>query len=275
MDHSLAWVTSPYFNWRPSLNVSLTTSEDLFVRKQTSVEIWQVIPLILAAALLTIGLSMFLSGTEKLIDVVQPVIVVFGGALVGLLLTFSTSHLGQALQTALVRGIRGGSAPVTMIKAMLKVCEVSRRDGLLGVADIRSNSDQVEEVCCLIGDASDEQSIRFALERRMASERRYHQMSVDVFVFTGIYAVLIGMLGSLLLYVSPAQGSLGSAVVLPFVCGISLAILMCILVGRLRTAHLREQLMVEIAYKTASIILEDNNVQHLRSRLGLLVTSGL
>jgi 1,2-phenylacetyl-CoA epoxidase PaaB subunit len=55
MDHSLAWVTSPFFNWQPSFNVSLTTSEDLFVRKQASVEIWQVIPLILAAALLTIG----------------------------------------------------------------------------------------------------------------------------------------------------------------------------------------------------------------------------
>jgi len=265
----------PFFNWRPSFNVSLTTSEDLFVRKQASVEIWQVIPLILAAALLTIGLSMFLSGTERLIDVVQPVIVVFGGALAGLLLTFSTSHLGQALQMALVRGIRGGAAPIAMINAMLKVCEVSRRDGLLGVADIRSNSDQVEEVCYLIGDASDEQSIRFALERRMATEQRKHQMSSDVFVFTGVYAVLIGMLGSLLLYVSPAPDVLDGSVVLPFVCGISLAILMCILVGRLRSAHIREMLMVEIAYKSASVILEDNNVQHLRSRLGLLVTSGL
>ena len=144
----------PFFNWRPSFIVSLTTSDDLLVRKQESVEIWQVIPLILAAALLTIGLSMFLSGTENLVDVVQPVIVVFGGALAGLLLTFSTSHIGQALQLALVRGIRGGTAPAAMVRAMLKVCEVSRRDGLLGVADNRSNSDQVEEMWHLIGDAS-------------------------------------------------------------------------------------------------------------------------
>lgn len=255
--------------------MSLTTSDDLLVRKQESVEIWQVIPLILAAALLTIGLSMFLSGTENLVDVVQPVIVVFGGALAGLLLTFSTSHIGQALQLALVRGIRGGTAPAAMVRAMLKVCEVSRRDGLLGVADIRSNSDQVEEVCHLIGDASDETAIRFALDRRIASEKRRHQMSVDVFVFTAIYAVLIGLLGSLLLYVSPVQGIANGTVVLPFVCGISLAILMCILVGRLRFSHLRELVMVEVAYQGATIILEDNNVQRLRSRLGLLVTSGL
>ncbi len=255
--------------------MSLTTPEDLFVRKQNRVEVWQVIPLILAAALLTIGLSMFLSGTENLVDVVQPVIVVFGGALAGLLLTFSTAHIGVALQFALIRGIRGGLQPESMIKAMMKVCEVSRRDGLLGVADIRSNSDQVEEVCFLIGDASDDQSIRYAHERRIESEHRFHKMSADVFLFTAIYAVLIGMLGSLLLFVAPADNVVSGSVVLPFVCGISLAILMCILIGRLRSAHFRELVMVEIAYKGAAIILEDNNVQRLRNRLGLLVATGL
>jgi len=255
--------------------VSLTSPEDLLVRKQNSVDIWQVLPLILAAALLTIGLSMFLSGTENLIDVVQPVIVVFGGALAGLLLTFSTAHIGAALQIALVRGLRGGVQPDAMIRAMMKVCEVSRRDGLLGVADIRSNSEQVEEVCFLIvGDASDDQSIRFAHERRISSEQRQHKMSSDVFLFTAIYAVLIGMLGSLLLYVAPVDNSVSSSVVLPFVCGISLAILMCILIGRLRSAHVRELVMVEIAYESATIILEDNNVQRLRSRLGLLAATG-
>jgi len=255
--------------------VSLTTSEDLFVRKQQSVEIWQVIPLILAAALLSIGLAMFLSGTEDLVDVVQPVIVVFGGALAALLLTFSTTHIGQALQLALVRGIRGGTAPQAMIRAMLKICDVSRRDGLLGVAEIRSNSIQLEEVCCLIGDAADENAFRFALERRFATERRTHQQATDVFWFTALYAVLIGMLGSLLLFVSPADDVVNGAIVLPFVCGISLAILICILIGRLRAAHLRELIISEIAYRGATIILEDNNIQRLRSRLSLLATSGL
>lgn len=245
------------------------------MRKQESVEIWQVIPLILAAALLTVSLAMFLSGTKDPVEVVQPVIVVFGGALAGLLLTFSPSHIGQGLQLALVRGIRGGTAPEAMVRAMLKICDVSRRDGLLGVADIRSNSDQLEEVCCLIGDATDEATIKFAFERRQASERRIHQMTSDVFLFTALYAVLIGMLGTLLLYVNPEQGGGNVSVVLPFVCGISLAILMCILIGRLRAAHLRELVIAEIAYRGATIILQDNNTQRLRNRLMLILTAGL
>lgn len=255
--------------------MSLTTSENLFVRKQQSVEVWQVIPLILAAALLTIGLAMFLSGTEDLVDVVQPVIVVFGGALAGLLLTFSPAHIGQALQLALVRGVRGGTAPDEMIRAMLKICDVSRRDGLLGVAEIRSNSDQVEDVCMLLGQAADETTIRFALERRLGSERMQHQMTSDVFLFTAAYAVLIGVLGTLLLYVGLINGEPSGATFLPFVCGVSLAILMGILIGRLRASHLRELVVAEVAYRGCIIILEDNNVQRLHSRLHLLVPDGL
>ena len=245
------------------------------MRKPQSVEVWQVIPLILAAALLTIGLAMFLSGTESLVDVVQPVIVVFGGALASLLLTFSTSHIAQALQHALVRGVRGGTAPDGMVAAMLMVCEVSRRDGLLGVAEIRSNSEQLEEVCFLIGQASDESTLRFALERQIAGERLHHQMTSDVFLFTAVYAVLIGLLGSLLLYVSRVDSGVIGTTFLPFVCGVSLAILMCILIGRLRAAHLRELVIAEIAYQGAAMILDDNNVQRLRNRLEQLVPAGL
>ena len=273
--HSFAPLISPLSIRRPIYIVSLTTSEDLLVRKHESVETWQVLPLILAAVLLTISLAMFLSGTKDPVDVVQPVIVVFGGALAALLLTFSPSHIGQGLQLALVRGIRGGTAPEAMVRAMMSVCDVSRRDGLLGVAEVRSNSDQLEEVCYLIGDASDESSIRFAFERRLASERRVHQMSADVFLFTATYAVLIGMLGTLLLYVSPEQNSANVSVVLPFVCGISLAILLSILIGRLRAAHLRELVISEVAYRGAEIILEDNNTQRLRNRLLSILTSGL
>ena len=255
--------------------VSLT-SDELFVRKYDSVEVWQVIPLILAAAMLTVGLAMYMSGTENLVDVVQPVIVVFGGTLAALLLTFSTSQIGQALQIALVRGVRGGTAPEEMIRAMMKICDVSRREGLLGVADIRSNSEEVEEVCHLIGDAATESAIRFTLERRLAGERMYHQMTADVFLFTALYAGLIGVLGSVIHFVSPGAGvNFSGVVLLPFICGLSLANLRGILLGRLRSAHHRELVTAEIAYRGASIILEDNNVQRLRGRLLLLVPPGL
>ncbi len=255
--------------------MALPTSDNLFVNRHESAEVWHVIPLLLAAALLTIGLAMFMSGTQQAVDVIQPIIVVFGGTLVSLLITFPLPQLIQALQIALTRGVRGGTAPAEMIRAMLKVCDVSRRDGLLGVAEIRSNSEELEEVCHLIGDASTESVIRFSLERRQMAERMFHQMTSDVFLFSIFYALAMGSLASIVRIVSVDGDKLSGANVLPFVTGVSLMILMLILLGRLRSVHFREMVVVDIAYRGAAIILEDNNVQRLRSRLTMLVPSGL
>jgi chemotaxis protein MotA len=244
------------------------------VRKQQSIEVWLVIPLLFAAACLTVGLAMYLSGTEHPSDVVQPVIVVFGGTLAVLLVTFPMAQLNQALQAAVTRGLRGGTAPSEMIRAMMKVCDISRREGLLGVADVRSNSIDVEQACHLIGDAATEPKIQFSLDRRLTAEKMFHQMTCDVFFFTGLYAVLMGLLGSLIRLATTDQVSVSFAA-LPFVIGVSLAILMGILIGRLRSVHIREMVVVDIAYQGAAIVLDDNNVQRLRSRLAELVPQGL
>lgn len=245
------------------------------------IDLLQVVPLVLAAVMLTVGLAMFLGGTVEPMDVVRPVIVVFGGTLVALLVTFPMPQLAQALQIALARGVHGGNSPEDMIRAMMKICDISRRDGLLGVAEIRSSSWEVEQVCHLIGDAADEEAIRFGLERRQSAERLYNHMTADVFLFTAVYAVLIGLLGSLIHFAAPGVPATASATtaigtaIMPFVCGVSLDILMGILLGRLRSAHARELVSTEIAYRGATIILEDNNVQRLRARLAALVPPGL
>ncbi len=256
--------------------MALHNTDELVVQKHDHIEVWQVIPLLLAALLLTVGLSMFMSGTQHVVDVVQPIIVVFGGTLVTLLITFPLPQLVHALQVALARGIRGGTSPDHMIRAMLKICDVSRREGLLGVAEVRSSSAEVEEVCHLIGDAAEESTIQSSWQRRCTAESAYHKLALDVFIFTAVYAVLIGALASIVRMVSlESEAAVTGVNVLPFVSGVSLAILTGILIGRLRTIHLKELAVVEIAYQAALIILDDNNVQRLRARLNSLVPYGL
>ncbi len=245
------------------------------MRKSDSAEVWLLLPLALAAVSLTIGLAMFLSGTERPGEVIQPVIVVLGGTLAAILVTFPIPQLTTALRTALTRGVRGGTKPSEMIRAMLKVCDVSRRDGLIGVGDVQSNSETLEDVCMLISDAAREPAIRFGLERQQANERAFHQMISDVFAFTAMYALLMGALTSLIRFGAMEDGMSGSQVALPFVIGGSLVMLMGILLGRLRSAHLKELVVMEIAYNGAAILLEDNNVQRLRGRLAMLVPPGL
>lgn len=251
------------------------TREITSVPIHNSINATQVTLLVLASVLVTIGLAMFLSDVSSLFDVLQSSVVVFGGAVAGLLLSFSMRQIAQALQLAVVRAIHGGSSPRQMIRAMLNVCEVSRRDGLLGVAEIRSNSFEVEEVCELVGDASDDESIRFALERRIAGERLNHQMAFDVFVFTGIYALLFGLFGALMRFANTSSDAISGSTFLPLICGGALSVIMTVFIARLRSAHMRELIATEIAYRAACIMLEDNNLQRLNARLNKLVPAGL
>ncbi len=256
--------------------MALRNTDEFLVHKHESIQIWQILPLLLAAVLLTIGLSMFMSGIQQAVDMIQPIIVVFGGTLVALLITFPLGQLTHALQIALARGIRGGTSPDEMARAMLKVCDVSRREGLLGVAEVRSSSIEVEQACHLIGDAASNADIEHTWSRSRSSESMIHKLAIDVFVFTVIYAVLIGSLASIVRMVSTADSVVLTGVnVLPFVSGVSLSILTCMLIGRLRSVHLRELIVVDIAYRSVSIILEDNNVQRLRARLSALVPPGV
>ncbi len=255
--------------------MDLRKPDEFVVLKHDPKAVWQIIPLVLAAVLLAVGLAMFMSGTQQAIDVVQPVIVVFGGTLVALLITFPLQQLTHALHFALVRGVRGGTSPAEMVRAMVDVCDVCRREGLLGVAEVRSNSVEVEEVCHLIGDAATATDIEQGWDRRLGSERMLHQLAQDVFALTSIYAILIGAMASIVRMVGADDKLLTGANVLPFVAGVCLTILTTMLIGRLRSVHLKEMVVVEIAYRGATIILDDNNVQRLGTRLSMLVPQGL
>jgi len=100
-------------------------------------------------------------------------------------------------------------------------------------------------------------------------------MTSDIFLFTAAYAVVMGALASLIQFATADEVLNGSKIVLPFVIGGSLAMLMGVLLGRLRAAHLKELVVMEIAFCGAVMLLEDNNVQRLRGRLAVLVPPGL
>lgn len=283
--------------------MSVSNSEELLISRAPGVDLQQILPLMLGLVMLTVGLAMFLSGTTDGVALIQPCIVVFGGTTVAMLATFPVSQIGQALQVAFDRGILGGTSVDEMIRALLKICDISRRDGLLGVAEVRTDSKLLGNVCELIGEAAEDQSIRIDNAEHRERESMFHQSHTDVFMFTAVYALMIGVIGSVLRAVAtwgdsgssivaatgeglrnlnseaavtsavPALGAIESspsllgAVVLPAICGVSLALLLTILLGRLRHVHRREVAVIDLAYRGAAIILEDNNVQRLKNRL--------
>lgn len=233
-----------------------------------------------AALLLTAAASMFLTGVDDLAYVLGASLTVLAGTAAGLLLTFSTGEVFAALYATVTRGIQRDSTPSEMITMIAMLSDLSRRVGLVGLVDIRTTSNELHEVCRLLASAADEMTIRLHLEKRRDVELATHKLFFSVLTFAAIYALTVGILASAVHYVSTSaliesgQASL-SASLLPSVCGVILAFLIAILMGRMNIAHLREMVSLEIAYQGGAMILEDNNAELVHSRLTSLLPPGM
>lgn len=244
-------------------------------------EMRNVVPLLIAALFLTAAIAMFLTGVDDLFSVIGSSILVLTGTAAALLITFSRMEVSAALQATVSRGIQRGALPSEMITMITMLSDLSRRVGLVGLVDIRTSSSELREVCTLIAGAADEVSIRMQLEKRQQIENAAHKMVVNVLVFAGIYAIIIGATGSIVqfthLNADSGQAVSASLAVsfLPLVCGFSLGLFVAILVGRVNVAHLRELVSLEIAYQGGAMILEDNNAQRVQMRLTELLPPGM
>ncbi|MDO6461041.1 hypothetical protein Q4485_10065 [Granulosicoccaceae sp. 1_MG-2023] len=239
-----------------------------------------VLPLTAAALLITAAVAMFMTGVDDIVSVIGSSVAVLAATCAALFLTFSRREVAAALQMTVARGIQRGTSPSEMITMITMISDLSRRVGLVGLVDIRTSSPELREVCALVAGACDESVIRMQLDKRRRTEKAAHAMVSAVLFFTALYATLTGVLGSVLQYarsqavdvVVPASGSVA---MLPLISGLALGLFAVVLLGRVRLAHMRELVSLEIAYSGGAMILEDNNAAHVRRRLTELLPPGM
>lgn len=239
-----------------------------------------VIPLTAAALLITAAVAMFMTGVDDIVSVIGSSIAVLAATCAALFLTFSRREVAAALQATVVRGIQRGTPPSEMVTMITMISDLSRRVGLVGLVDIRTSSAELREVCALVAGASDESTIRMQLDKRRRTEEATHAMVSGVLLFSALYAVITGALGSVVQYARPqalgvAEEMAGSVALLPLISGLALGLFAVVLLGRVRLAHMRELISLEIAYSGGAMILEDNNAEHVRRRLLELLPPGM
>ncbi|MCB1755280.1 MAG: hypothetical protein KDJ38_07145 [Gammaproteobacteria bacterium] len=244
-------------------------------------EMRNVIPLTVAAVFLSAAVAMFLTGVDDLASVIGWSLILLTGTAAALLLTFSRQEVSAALQVAVSRGIHRGTRPSEMITMITMISDLSRRVGLVGLVDIRTTSTELREVCTLVAGAADELTIRLQLEKRRHIEKAAHKLVFSVLVFASVYAALLGALGSVVQFAhleDLAMQTLESSWaggLLPLITGVSLALFVVILIGRINVSHLREMVNLEIAYQGGAMILEDNNASRVQTRLTELLPPGM
>lgn len=212
--------------------------------------------------------AMILGGDLSIFVNIPGFMIVGGGTIAATLITFNIADVLSAFKAAWQVFRQPTRDPNDVIKTMLRLTNLSRQQGLLALANIKTPNRFLHKAAALIADGADEEMIRNTLRIEIESLRIRHSIGQDVFRKMGAYAPAFGMLGTLIGLVQMLQkisdpGSLGPAMAVALLTtfyGSLLASLFFLPVaGKLKARTDSELLSLEIIFEGAIGILDNNN----------------
>jgi chemotaxis protein MotA len=163
---------------------------------------------------------------------------------------------------------------------MVKIADISRREGLLALENIKTENMILKKACQLIADNADPMMIREMLTIEITSLRRRHHMVQDVFKKMGGYAPSFGMIGTLIGLVqmlaslhdpSTIGPAMAVALLTTFYGAMMASLFFLPMAGKLRSRSQEEVLHLQIIFEGAKCILENNNPRLVYEKLSSFV----
>ena len=194
--------------------------------------------------------------------------IVIGGTISASLLTFQFKDIVSAFKAAYFVFTQEKEEPNGVLETMIKLCQLSRQNGLLTLSSVKSRSRFLKKACDLIADGSSEEVIRSALRTEIDSLKRRHFVVQDVFRKMGTYAPALGMLGTLIglvqmlskLQDATAIGPAMAVALLTTFYGSLLSTMFFLpIAGKLKARTVIEVINLEIMFEGAISILANNN----------------
>ena len=194
--------------------------------------------------------------------------IVMGGTTATTLLTFQFEDVANAFRAAFYVFSEEKDDPNQMVGTMIRLCHISRRQGILELGDVKTKSRFLKKACDLIADGSSEEIIRSALRTEIDSLKMRHYVVQDVFRKMGTYAPAFGMLGTLIGLVqmlskmqnpSTIGPAMAVALLTTFYGSLLSTLFFLPVAGKLKARTVLEVINLEIMFEGAISILEVNN----------------
>lgn len=220
--------------------------------------------------------AIIIGGAVDVFINVPGMMIVVGGTLASIMVAFPFEEVVQAIKAAFKVFHQRKTRARDVVNIMVKVAEISRREGLLALENVQTENMVLKKSCQLIADNADTQLIHATLAIEINSMRRRHQVGQDVFKRLGSLAPAFGMMGTLIGLVQMLSrlsdpASIGPAMavaILTTFYGSALSTLIFVpLAAKLKARTLQEQLNLEIIFEGAKSILENNNPRLVYEKL--------
>ena len=212
------------------------------------------------------------------------VMIVMGGTIAATLLTFQFKDVTAAFRAAYFVFTGGKQDSNNMIATMIKLCNISRRKGILELGNIKTRSSFLKKACGLIADGSEESVMRSALRTEIESLKMRHFIVQDVFRKMGIYSPAFGMLGTLIGLIqmlskmqdpSSIGPSMAVALLTTFYGSLLSTMFFLPVAGKLKARTIMQVIDLEIIFEGAISILENNNPLIVYERLSSFIPDRL
>jgi chemotaxis protein MotA len=210
--------------------------------------------------------------------------IVMGGTTATTLLTFQFADVINAFRAAFYVFSQGKEDPNQMVATMIRLCHISRRQGILELGEVRTKSRFLKKACDLIADGSSESVIRSALRTEIDSLKMRHYVVQDVFRKMGTYAPAFGMLGTLIGLIqmlskmqnpSTIGPAMAVALLTTFYGSLLSTVFFLPIAGKLKARTVLEVINLEIMFEGAVSILEVNNPMIVYEKLSSYIPARL
>lgn len=210
--------------------------------------------------------------------------IVLGGTTATTLLTFQFEDVLSSFRAAYFVFTERKEDPNNLVATMIRLCHISRRQGILELGDVKTKSRFLKKACNLIADGSSEEIIRSALRTEIESLKMRHYVVQDVFRKMGTYAPAFGMLGTLIGLIQMLSkmqnpSSIGPAMAVALLTtfyGSLLSTLFFLpIAGKLKSRTVTEVINLEIMFEGAVSILEINNPMIVYEKLSSYIPARL
>lgn len=230
---------------------------------------------------LIVGLAMvigaiFMGGAVDVFINVPGLLIVLGGSLAAISVAFPFEEVVQAFYAGLKIFASRKVKAREVVNIMVKVAEISRREGLVALENVQTENVVLKKACQLIADNADPELIRTTLSIEITSMKRRHKVGQEVFKRLGALSPAFGMIGTLIGLVQmltklndPDQiGPAMAVAILTTFYGSMLATLFFLpIAAKLKARTLQEVLHLEVIFEGAKSILENNNPRLVYEKL--------
>jgi len=212
--------------------------------------------------------AIFIGGDVHNFINISGLMIVFGGTIATTLLTFQFKDVIAAFQAAFFVFSEKKRDPNSMIATMIKLCNISRREGILELGEIKTRSHFLKKACRIIADGAEEKIIRSTLRTEIESLKMRHFIVQDIFKKMAISSPAFGMLGTLIGLVqmlskmqdpSSIGPSMAVALLTTFYGSLLSTIFFLPIAGKLKARTILQVIDLEIMFEGAISILENNN----------------